>query len=101
MVAVCLCNMQPVQQVCFDVLPAALNFASTNEKCVDTTSGRHFICIMMERDWESSRMRASMLFCVKTRVCTLATIVKDEETDGEMWAYLSYLSCSSPGSQPP
>ena len=31
---------------------------------------------------EISRLRASVSFCVRTNVCTWATIIKDEETDG-------------------
>ena len=50
-----------------------------NEGCVGV-SGRRYACMSTE---ESSRLRASASLRVKTSLCTRATILKDEETDGK------------------
>ena len=51
-----------------------------NEGCVDA-SGRRYACTSTE---ESSSLRASASLRVKTSLCTRATILKDEETDGRV-----------------
>ena len=65
------------------VLPTATDFASTKsltKGCVDV-SARRYACTSTE---ESSSLRASASLRVKTSLCTRATILKDEETDGKV-----------------
>ena len=55
----------------------------TNKQCVDIhVSGRCFACRLIERDWEISRVRASVLLHVKTSVCTWAAVVKQAQSQG-------------------
>ena len=51
-----------------------------NERCVDV-SGRRYACTSTE---ESSSLRASASLRVRTSLCTRATVLKDEETDGKV-----------------
>ena len=41
------------------------------------------MCALTERDRDGSRLRVSVSLHVKTNVCTRATVIKDEETDGK------------------
>ena len=52
---------------------------------------------------ESSSLRASASLCVKTSLCTRATALKDEETDGKVTCrYVKVIyKPFSPGSEPP
>ena len=77
-----------------DVLPTASNFASAkslNEPCADV-SGTPFAHTLTENDQESSSPIGNR---VKTIVCTQATIIKDEETDGKASCmYVQALMCT-------
>ena len=60
--------------------PGLCKYQVANEQCVDV-SGRCYACTSTE---ESSSLRASTSLRVKTSLCTRATILKDEETDGKV-----------------
>ena len=47
--------------------------------------------MLTERDCESIRLRASASLRVKTSVCTQATIITDEETDGKASSRYMYV----------
>ena len=48
------------------------------------------MCILTERDWESSWLRASVSLHVKTSVCSRDTIIKDKEIEIDMQLLSAY-----------
>ena len=72
----------------------------TNKRYVGIGGRCLYVCVLTERDQESSWLRESASLGVKTSVGTQATIIKDKETNGDATCTCRYMRATRCGCEP-